>query len=145
MVFFIRPYSKNFKRTIKAAPKFYLYDILQIPKTEPSRRLENMTALHLIKACHFWTDTGEGFFDLFFVRDKEKREVDFLITRDKKPWMLIECKSQSKNLSPHLLYYKDQLKTLLNFQLVTDEKHDKKYRIQNIRVMGYEKFFSGMI
>ena len=143
--FFIKPYSKNFKRSIKALPKFYLYDILQIPKSENSKRLENLSALHLLKACHFWTDIGEGFFELCFVKDKEKREVDFLITRDKKPWMLIECKSQSKNISPHLLYYSTKLKTPFNFQLIETTTYDKKHRLQNIRVMGYEKFFSGWV
>ena len=78
--FFIKPYSKKFKRAIRSEPKFYLYDILQIH--EKAKRIENLTALHLLKACHFWTDTGEGFFDLSFVRDKEKREVDFLIVKD---------------------------------------------------------------
>ncbi len=143
--FFVRPYSKGLKRSIKAEPKFYLYDILQIPKSENPKRLENLTALHLLKVCHFWTDIGEGFFDLFFVRDKQKREVDFLITRNKTPWMLVECKSRSKGLSSELLYYSKQLKTSLNFQLVDEEKYDKKHRLQNARVMGYEKFFSGLI
>ncbi len=143
--FFIKPYSKNIKRSLRAEPKFYLYDILQIPKSQIARRGENLTALHLIKACHFWTDTGEGFFELFFVRDREKREVDFLITRDKAPWMLVECKSGSKSLAPHLLYYADKLKTCLNFQLVESDTYDKKYRLKNIRVMGYEKFFSGLV
>ena len=143
--FFIKPYSKNIKRSLRAEPKFYLYDILQIPKSQSAQRCENLTALHLIKACHFWTDTGEGLFELFFVRDREKREVDFLITRDKAPWMLVECKSKSKNLAPHLLYYVDQLKTRLNFQLVENNNYDKKYRMQNIRIMGYEKFFSSLV
>lgn len=143
--FFVRPYSKGFKRSIKAEPKFYLYDILQIPKFENSKRLENLTALHLIKTCHFWTDTGEGLFELFFVRDKEKKEVGFLITKYKKPWILIESKTKSKNPSPNLLYYSKKLKTSLNFQLVDDKRYDKKHRMQNIRVMGYEKFFSGLV
>ena len=143
--FFIRPYARNIKRTIRAAPKFYLYDILQISKQEHSQRLENLACLHLVKACHYWTDTAQGVFDLFFVRDKEKREVDFLITRDKKPWMLIECRSGMKSPSPHLLYYMTKLKTPLNFQLVDDKNHDKNHRMQNVRVMNYEKFFSGLI
>ena len=143
--FFVRPYSKGFKRSIRSESKFYLYDILQIPKSEPGKRKENLTALHLIKICHFWTDTGEGLFDLFFVRDKEKKEVDFLITRDRIPWMLVECKSQSKSLSSHLLYYSEKLRTPLNFQLINDEKYDKNHRFHEVRVMGYEKFFSSLI
>ena len=143
--FFIKPYSKNIKRSIKAEPKFYLYDILQIPKNEEAKRAENLTALHLLKACHFWTDTAQGVFKLFFLRDKEKREVDFLIVKDKKPWMLVECKSTLRDLFKNLIYYKEKLKTPLNFQLVKKEGYDKKHRLQNIRVIGYEKFFSGLI
>ena len=143
--FFIKPYFKNFKRAIKKEPKFYLYDILQIPKIEKAKRLENLSALHLLKACHFLTDIAEDFFELNFVRDKEKREVDFLITKDKTPWMLIECKSNSKNLSPHLIYYKQKLKTKLNFQLIDEKNYHKKHHLQNIHVINYEKFFAGMI
>ena len=141
--FFIKPYAKKFKRAIRSEPKFYLYDILQI--NEKAKRTENLAALHLLKACHFWTDIGEGFFDLSFVRDKEKREVDFLIVKNNKPWILIECRSKSKNLSPHLIYYAKKLKTPLNFQLVDEPRYDKQHPISNIRVMGYEKFFSGLV
>ena len=143
--FFVRPYAKDLKRSIRAEPKFYLYDINQIPTSQKSKRLENLTALHLLKACHFWTDSGQGLFDLHFVRDKEKREVDFLITREKKPWMLIECKSNGKNLSPHLSYFAQALKTPLNFQLVESADFDRKLPMQKVRILGYEKFFSGWL
>ena len=143
--FFVRPYSRLVKRTIRAAPKFYLYDILQIPKASKASRMENLAALHLLKACHFWTDTAEGNFNLFFVRDKEKREVDFLLTRNQRPWMLVECKSNVKGISPSLSHFTNQLKTPLNFQLVSDNGYDKKHRATNIRVIGYERFFSGLV
>ena len=38
--------------------------------------------------CQYFTDTAQGEFDLHFVRDKEGREVDFLVVRDGKPWWL---------------------------------------------------------
>ncbi len=143
--FFIPPYAKKVKRSIRAAPKFYLYDLLQIPRAQVSRRQENLVALHLLKACHFWTDTAEGLFELFFLRDKSGREVDFLITQDKAPWVLVECKSNRKELSPHLLYYREKLKTKLNFQLVDDDTYDRRHRIPKVRVLGYEKFFAGLV
>ena len=59
--------------------------------------------------------------------------------------MLVECKSGTKSLSPHLLYYMDKLNAPLNFQLVDDKNYDKKHRMQNVRVMDYEKFFSGLV
>ena len=130
---------------IHSQPKFYLYDILQIPKSETSQRLENLTALHLLKACHFWTDTTEGVFELFFLRDKTKREVDFLITKDKKVFLLLECKSQSKSPSASLTHYAQLLKAPFNIQLVDIKNYDRKYQLHNIRVLSYEKFFSSLV
>lgn len=70
-------------------------------------------ASHLLKAVHFWTDTGLGSYDLYYLRDKEKREVDFLITKDNKPWILLEVKaSENKSLSPNLLYFQEQVQGL---------------------------------
>ena len=143
--FFVRPYSKGLKRAIRAEPKFYLYDIIQIPTAQHSKRLENLTALHLLKACHYWTDSGQGLFDLQFVRDKEKREIDFLVTRDRKPWILVECKSKSKTPSPYLGHFSSHLKTPLNFQLVEDNDYDREFPFQRLRILSYEKFFSGLV
>ena len=39
-----------------------------------------------------------GEFELFYIRDKQKREVDFLMTKDHEPWMLVEAKSGERNL-----------------------------------------------
>jgi len=77
--------------------------------------------------------------------DLHKAERVQFRVKDKKPWVLVECKSNSKNLSPHLLYYSEQLKTPLNFQLTANKNYDRKHCIPNIRVMDYEKFFSGLI
>ncbi len=143
--FFVRPYSKNLKRSIRAEPKFYLYDIVQIPWEEQGKRRENLTALHLLKACHFWTDSGQGLFELHFVRDKEKREVDFLVTRDKNPWILIECKSNSKNVAPALMYFAHHLKTQLNFQLVENQDLEREFPSLKLKIVSYEKFFSGWV
>jgi predicted AAA+ superfamily ATPase len=143
--FFIKPYSKNIKRGLRAEPKFYLFDILQIPDSEKPKRIENLTALHLLKACHYWTDAAFGLFELHFVRDKEKREVDFLICRNKKPWMLVECKSGNKTISKNLVYFSEILKTPHNFQLCTDEDYDRLTPALNIRVLGYQKLMAGLL
>lgn len=141
--FRIRPYTNKLSRSLKSEPKLYLFDPLQVEN--PSARLENIMALHLLKACHFWTDSAQGFFELHFVATKEKKEVDFLITQNKKPWMLVECKSNNKSPCPNLIYFKDRLKTPLNFQIVTGTEYDKEFKAQNIRVMNYETFLSYMI
>jgi len=89
-LFEIKPYSKRIARSLRRAGKVYLWDFASIK--DKGARFENLVACHLLKACHFWTDTGEGNFELYFLRNKEKQEIDFLILRDGKPWLPIEVK-----------------------------------------------------
>ncbi|MFA4875131.1 MAG: hypothetical protein WC956_05605 [bacterium] len=77
-------------------------------------------ASHLLKAVHFWTDSGIGTFELNYVRDKEKREVDFLIVRDRRPWALIECKRSKTAPSPHLIRFASQLKPDIAVQVIEE-------------------------
>ena len=77
--FTLRPWSKNVKRSLRKEPKIYLWDWSNIE--DKGARCENMVAAHLLKAVHFWQDSGLGEYDLYFLRDKEKREVDFLVTK----------------------------------------------------------------
>jgi len=90
-------------------------------------RYENFVASHLHKAIQLWLDTGLGDYGLYFLRDKEQREVDFLVTKDNRPWFLVEAKSSQKNsLSPHLKYYQDQTKASHAFQVALDMPFVKK-------------------
>jgi len=138
----IRPYSKRINRAIRAEPKMYLFDPLRIPREAYGKRLENLTALHLLKAVNYWTDSAQGEFSLHFVRDKSRREVDFLLVRDGHPWMLIECKSGTKSPDSSLEYFARVLKPLHRIQLVSDQGYDRVFAEENIRIMGYDKFFS---
>lgn len=97
--FELRPWSKNISRSLKKESKLYLWDWSEV-KNE-SARFENMVASHLLKSCHYWTDTGEGIFELFYLKTKEKKEIDFLVVRDGKPWLPIECKLNNTNPSPN--------------------------------------------
>ncbi|MEO8502101.1 MAG: ATP-binding protein [Vicinamibacteria bacterium] len=89
-LFEVKPYTRSIPRTLKKEGKLYLWDWSEVEA--PGPRFENVVASHLLKAVHFWTDTGEGTFDLHYLKDKERREVDFLITRDRKPWLAVEAK-----------------------------------------------------
>lgn len=143
--FLVRPYAKRVARGLRHAPKLYLFDILRIPETHSSARLENLAALHLLKACHFWTDTALGEFELRYVRDREKREVDFLILRDGLPWMLVECKSGETEPSPDLERFRRPLGVERSFQLVTRAGYDREYPASGLRVLSYERFFAGWV
>jgi hypothetical protein len=57
---------------------------------------------------------------MFFVRDKAKREVDFLLTRNAKPWKLVEAESNPRFLEPSLAYFHKCLGTEHAFQVGFD-------------------------
>lgn len=115
--FSLQPWSKNVPRSLLKEPKIYLWDWTSV--RDEGARFENFVACHLLKAVHLWTDRGLGDYDLWFVRDKEKREVDFLVTRDKNPWFLVEVKfSQQDNLVKNLFYFQNKLKAKHAFQVV---------------------------
>lgn len=97
-VFELKPYSRHVSRSLRREGKVYLWDYGAVD--DRAARFENLVAAHLLKACHFWTDTGEGDFELFYLRDKEKQEIDFLIVRDGEPWLPVEAKWGDETPSP---------------------------------------------
>ena len=117
--FTVRPWHRNVARALRKEPKYYLWDWSQV--ADPGARAENLVASALHKAVHWWTESGQGDFSLHFVRDKQKHEVDFLVTRDARPWFLVEVKSSEKApLSTTLDYFQKQLQASHAFQVVID-------------------------
>jgi uncharacterized protein len=90
-VFEVKPWYRGIRRSLRREGKVYLWDYGAI--RNEAVRFENLVASHLLKTCHTWTDRGDGEFELRYLRDKEKREIDFLIVRDGVPWLPIEVKS----------------------------------------------------
>ena len=120
-LFEIRPYSGRLARALRREGKVYLYDFTRIEK--PGPRFENLVALALRKLCDAWTDFGHGDYALCYVRDKEKHEVDFLITESGKPHALIEAKLSDSTIAPALRYFHDRLRPAHSIQLVRHLDH----------------------
>lgn len=117
--FTIQPWHKNVSRSLIKEPKVYLWDWSMID--DKGARNETMMALHLLKAVRFWEDIGLGQYALYFLRDKDQKEVDFLITKNDKPWIMVEVKSSSNDrLSPNLLHFQKQLQAAHVFQVAFD-------------------------
>jgi predicted AAA+ superfamily ATPase len=117
--FTIQPWSKNLNRSLIKEPKIYLWNWALIE--DLGARLENFVASHLYKAVQFWTDQGYGEYGLYYLRDKDKREVNFLVTKDHKPWFLVETKASEQNgISRWLYYYQEKLKVPHAFQIGFD-------------------------
>ena len=108
LCFRLRPWSARIQRGLTKQTKLFLMDYAQIESS--AARFENMVALELMRAVSSWNEWGWGTFDLFYVRNKDGHEVDFLITERRKPWLLIEAKESEIDLAPALARFQDQLK-----------------------------------
>lgn len=116
--FRVRPWTSRVARSLRKEPKWYLRDWAEV--ADPGGRAETFVACHLLKAVEGWTDMGLGTFELRYLRDKEKREADFLVIRDRKPWFLVEVKKSDERLDPVLGYFQRQLKAAHAFQVVLE-------------------------
>lgn len=116
--FLVRPWFANVTKALRKEPKWYLRDWSGIDNT--GARAETLMACHLLKAVEGWTDLGLGRFELCYLRDKLKREVDFLVVRDRKPWFLVEIKTGGTSLSDALEYFQKATKAPHAFQAVLD-------------------------
>lgn len=101
LVFKVSPYSRNIKRALLKAPKCYLYN-WSIVKDE-GKRFENYVACELNASLQLWQEASGEKYSLFYIRDKEKHETDFLIVREDKPWLLVETKYSDSPIETHHL------------------------------------------
>lgn len=105
--FRISPFGAPTIRAVKKEQKLYFWDwsVLQ----DMDAKFENLVACQPLKYCHYLEDTEGYNMQLRYLRDTDKREVDFVVIRDHAPLFAVECKVSDKVLSPHLKYFKERL------------------------------------
>jgi predicted AAA+ superfamily ATPase len=108
LVFSIYPWTRKISRAIQKERKVYLWDSPRVE--DESRRFENMVAAELWRGVTQWNDIGFGKFFLHFIRNKEGQEVDFLITNEGRPFLLVEAKISETKPSPSLKKFQTVLK-----------------------------------
>ena len=124
IIFPVRPYHKNITRSLLKESKYYLYDTGAVEGSFGAR-LENIVACALMRELHFIEDTTGSRIGLHFLRDKEKREVDFLVVVDNKPVTMIEVKESNDSFSASLFHFHRFLKSASPVQVVYNLKHCK--------------------
>jgi len=139
--FRIYPYSGNNYRSLKKEPKLYLWDWSEI--YDKGHRFENMVASHLLKLVHFLHDYEGYKASLHYLRNTEKREVDFLITINSKPWFAIEVKLNETDVSPHIKYFKEKINIPFTYQLV--HKTGVDFFSSDTRIISADKFLTALI
>jgi hypothetical protein len=108
VTFSLSSWSKKIARAILKSKKIYLFNYTEI--NDEALRYENMVALDLYSTIIRWRQNGKGDYGLFYIRNKEKEEVDFVITKDNEPKILVEAKLNDTEPSKSLTYFQKTLK-----------------------------------
>ncbi|MCE3011164.1 MAG: ATP-binding protein [Proteobacteria bacterium] len=103
-IFRVAPFGDPKIKSLKKAQKLYFYDWNTISEDGP--RFENFIAVHLLKWIFYLQDTTGRSVDLRYYRDKNDREVDFVIVEKNKPILLVECKYSQGETSRGIRYLK---------------------------------------
>lgn len=139
--FRIYPFQAKAIRSLRKEPKLYLWDWSQV--AQPAARLENIIGSHLLKLTHYLLDARGFRIDLQYLRDREGREVDFIVTVDGRPWFAVEVKQSDDSTSKALEYFQSRLKIPHCFQLVHRSGVDVQKK--SIRVISADRFCAGLI
>ncbi len=119
--FRVPPWGMPRIRAVKKERKLYLWDWSPVEDAGP--RFENLVAAQLLKYCHFIEDT-EGFpMELRYLRDTDRREVDFVVLRKGKPLFAVECKVSDRSADPALWYFAERTGIPRFFQVHLGEQH----------------------
>jgi uncharacterized protein len=130
-IFMVLPFGSPKVKAVRKARKHYHFDWSLVPE-EPFR-FENLVASHLLKWVQFREDTEGLRMELRYFRDIEGREVDFVVTQNDKPRLLVECKTSDRDVSPPLKYLKARFPEADAWQVSATGARDYQTR-EGIRV-----------
>jgi predicted AAA+ superfamily ATPase len=133
--FRLPPYGAKRVRAVKKEQKLYLWDWSMVPDAGP--RFENLVASQLLKYCH-WREDAEGHrMELRYLRDTDKREVDFVVLENRKAVFAVECKTGEKNISPAVRYFAERTDVPRFFQVHRGNKH---FETGKVTVLPFTRF-----
>jgi uncharacterized protein len=118
LVFLLPPYASRLSRSIRKERRVFFFDCAAAYDDTGGAQLENLVASALLKFVHFRKDTAGENRELYYLRDKEQREIDFVITLNRRVDTLIEVKAADAGISTSLRYYAERLRPRESLQLV---------------------------
>jgi len=141
IIFKVRPFSKNIARSLLKEPKIYFFDTGLVAGEEGSR-LENLVAVSLLKHVYGRADYKAQECDLYYLRTKDGREVDFAVILNHEVEQMIEVKSSDANPSPSLVYFQKKYQYPA-IQVVKSLRQE--YKTDQVTVMSAQNFLSTLL
>jgi predicted AAA+ superfamily ATPase len=126
VIFRVSPFHKNIARSILKSPKYYFYDNGQV-MGDPGTRLENLVACALLKEIQYIADCYGEERQLYYLRNKDGREVDFYINSGEDRALMIEVKWSDENVSPNFKIFQKYFPEIQKIQLVKELKREKTF------------------
>ena len=126
VLFKVSPFHKNIARAIQKTPKFYFYDTGQV-LGDQGVKLENTVACAIKKELHFREDCLGEEGQLYYIRDKNGREIDFCITAHNIPSLLVEVKWNESNLSANFEIFKKFFPNIKMIQVSKELDREKTF------------------
>jgi len=140
--FRVMPFHNRLERALKKESKYYLWDWSEVEEEGP--RFENMVASHLLKFCDFYYYVYGIKAKLWYIRDREGREVDFLITWNESPWFMVECKLKNAPAKA-LQYFGDRLGVKHKFLVTLDASSHYLDKKSGVHVIPAGKFLMALV
>lgn len=137
LCFRIPPFGSKRIRAVRKEQKLYFWDWSTLPDT--GARFENLVGSQLLKYCHWVEDTEGHGMELRYLRDTDKREVDFVVVRNGQPEFAVECKTGERSLSPSAAYFKERLPIPAFYQVHLGTQ-DFVHASTGIRVLPFHTF-----
>lgn len=125
LIFPVRPYHHNIARSILKEPKYYFFDTGDV-REDAGARFENLTATALLRELHLIEDTTGRKTSLHYLRDKEKRETDFLAVVDGYPVLMVETKTGDDTFDKSLFHFRRSIPGVRTIQVVLGLKRRKQ-------------------
>lgn len=125
IVFTVRPFHKNIARSLLKEPKVYFYDSGYVEGDEGAR-LENTTAVSLLKHAQYLQDVKGADISLHYIRTRDGKEVDFSLAEKGALTHLIEVKLSDETISRNLAYFKNRHPAVTAVQLVHNARNESQ-------------------
>jgi predicted AAA+ superfamily ATPase len=140
--FRVSPFGAPKLKAVKKEQKHYHFDWSIVPDRGP--RFENLVACHVLKWCQYREDSKGESIELRYFRDVTGREVDFVVTLDKKPILAIETKYEDTTVSPALRYFKKRFPSCEALQLTAVKGREFK-SADGIEVMWAPRYLGTLV
>lgn len=120
VMFKVQPYFSRTQSAIKKAPKYYFFDLPRV--VGAGARFENLIALSLYKEISYRNDSQGENYSLHYMRNKNQKEVDFVVCKNKKPVAMIEAKLSDNNLDTAFAIFQKQTGEIAKYILIKNLK-----------------------